>query len=250
MDHLLRRLCRRYGWRSAIEMPANGVLGMPGLKSIALARQGAAVSLVHPEAPLLARVARHWRQLGLQPQTVAAPPARLPLADGSADLAWSFCCVEKSPAPLKLLAEMFRVSRRHVLVLTQNLLSPGMLLHGLVHRRVAQRWDHGRPAWMGAPLVLRGMRRVCPALRVVELGGVDMPPWSDINMMARDLLPALIRGARPAPPPAWQEGTAPRAPASLPRPLALWHRLAERRCPGPLRMVLAHHPYVLAEVRR
>lgn len=245
---------RRFGWRRVAEVPANGVLGMPGLKSVALARVGCEVTLVHRQPEVLARVARQWQARGLSVHNVLFSGDNVPLDDGTVDLAWSFCHLEHEADPLCYLSEMTRVSSRHLLIFTQNILSWGVWLHRLVHLRVGQPWDHGALSLMDAGAVRAVMARVCPRLKVVEVGGVDLPPWVDINMRAVDILPALALGRQPSSAPDREPpstGHVPPDPGSwLPGPLLAWYRAVERRCPARLARLLAHHPYVLAEVVR
>lgn len=252
LAHCLVTLARRHGWQSVAEVPANGVLGLPGLKSLPLARLGLDVTLVHPGPEVLTRIASAWSDKGLRVRTVVGPPEAVPLPDGCVDLGWSFCALERSADPATALRELGRISKRHILLFVQNWLSPGIWLHALIHRRTGEPWDHGRLSLMSARAATELLGRALPGARVVERGGVDLPPWSDINMRAADLLPSLVLGRRPRTPPGWEQGPTlgpgPETP-SLPRVLHHWYRGLEQRVPRVLAALLAHHPYILVDVR-
>ena len=252
---LLQRLQRRWGWRRSLELPANGVLGLPGLKSVALARTGVVTTVAHPEGSLLERAEAAWRLMGLGGRFVAAPPHAVPLESSSFDLVWSFCAFEHLQHPRRGTAEMVRLSRRHVLIFIQNALLPGPWLHRLTHWRTGEEWDHGDTGRMDLPAVRSALVQAAAtngrSLRVIETGGADLPPWPDINMMLSDLLPSLLLGRPHSSPRTRTSSTAEVAACAeveLPTLLSLWHLLAERSCPGPLSALLAHHPYLLVEL--
>jgi hypothetical protein len=252
---LTERLVRRLGVQSVAEWPANGVLGVPGLKSMPLALCGCEVTLLNPSRPLLDGAREVWRAAGVaEPRLLVGDPEQA-LAQDAFDLVWSFCAFEHARDPDALARAMFAASRSHVLVFVQNAWMPGVHLHRLQHRLDGRRWDHGTPGAMRAGFVAARLRAL--GAEIVELGGCDLPPWPDINVKLprkpqRDLeFSEETRAYGPADP-ALTPAAAARIFASeraLPASvalLALWHDRVERVLPRWVLRILAHHPYVLA----
>jgi SAM-dependent methyltransferase len=255
---LTESIAEELGARTIAEWPANGVLGVPGLKSMPLAFGGRRVTLLNPSAELLEGAAGIWRAAGAPvPDLLVGDPENETAAPADAfDLVWSFCAFEHARNPEKLACAMTRVCRGHVLVFVQNAWMPGVHVHRLHHWMGRKRWDHGRLGLMRAEAVARLLQNA--GARVVELGGCDLPPWPDIDVR----LPrfgasesALLRAPRPYGPgdavlsPAAAAEVF-RRPARLSAPmrfLARWHDEVELRIPRAVLRFIAHHPYVLAK---
>lgn len=245
---------------SVAEWPANGVLGVPGLKSMPLALAGCDVTLLNPSRELLDGAARVWRAAAApEPACIIADPEDPP-DDLRArfDLVWSFCAFEHARSPERLARAMVRASRRYVLVFVQNAWMPGVHVHRLHHLLQGRPWDHGAPRIMRAEAVARELERA--GARVLSQGGADLPPWPDIDVRLprrkRDEA-LLVGGARPYGPgdPVLPPAEAARVferPARLSRPmqwLAAWHDHVEAALSPKVLRWIAHHPYVLSEVR-
>ena len=257
VGRLTERLVRRIGAHSVAEWPANGVLGVPGLKSLPLALAGCEVTLVNPSRALLDGTCEVWRAAGAPiPRCLALDPEsdeETPL--GEFDLVWSFCAFEHARDPDALARAMVRAARGFVLVFVQNAWMPGVHLHSLQHRLDGRPWDHGAVGAMRAGFVAKRLRAA--GAEIVELGGCDLPPWLDINVkLPRRCDPAveLRSGPRPYGPgdPVLSASGAARVFAEK-RPLppsiallALWHDRVESALPPWILRILAHHPYVLA----
>jgi len=260
LDRFLESLIERLEPARALEMPANGVMGIPGIKSLILAARGVDVTLAVPLEAVRVEVEELWRAIGLKAtiQTESYTSSSFP--PRTFDLVWNFCVYEHVPSTEALLREMVRVSRRYVLVLTQNKYNPGIPLHRLFHRLRREPWDHGELSHVAPHVVVRAMRAA--GARIVETGGLDLPPWPDINMQLRP--PASAERESYDPPYAELRPGVIRRPLQetidhiraltphygfWPRFYRAWHRL-ERVVPRQLLRFTAHHPYVLAEVPR
>lgn len=257
---LTEGLVRRLHARSVAEWPANGVLGVPGLKSMPLALAGCDVTLLNPSRELLDGALQIWRAAGapLPACVVADPEDSGAVPAGSFDLVWSFCAFEHAVSPDRLARAMLGASRRHVLVFVQNAWMPGVHAHRLQHRLQGRSWDHGRVTSMRAEAVAGHLRAAGASIR--ELGGCDLPPWPDIDVRlprprSETASASFREGPRPYGPgdptltPAAASAVFER-PASLSAPmrfLSAWHDRVEVRVPRGLLRFLAHHPYVLAE---
>jgi hypothetical protein len=257
VGRLTERLVRRIGARTVAEWPANGVLGVPGLKSIPLALAGCDVTLVNPSRELLDGTCQVWRAAGLAaPRCLALDPESDALApNGEFDLVWSFCAFEHARDTDALARAMVKAARGFVLVFVQNAWMPGVHLHSLQHRLDGRPWDHGAVSAMRAGFVAKRLRS--QGAEIVEIGGCDLPPWPDINVkLPRRAQPELEFRAGPRPygpsdPVLTASGAAQvfAGEKKLPKRialLALWHDRVERALPRWILRFLAHHPYVLA----
>ena len=165
-----------------------------------------------------------------------------------------------SRSPSALVSEMVRVASRWVLVVTQNKHNPGMPIHRLQHRLSGEAWDHGDMD-LAEPSVVSELLEAAGA-RVLEVGGVDLPPWPDINFQLRPpregepeqypesyqhLRPGQIRRRVEETIERIHQGRAPGSAWTL--FCRLWHRV-ECALGRRVRARAAHHPYVLAEVPR
>jgi SAM-dependent methyltransferase len=192
INRFLTALAEREGLGSVLEHPADGVTGQIGCNSLALGQHGRRVTLANPVPEALQAGGRHWQEAGVQAAgLVAGEVDRFPFAADSFDLVWSFCVFERFTNPEVLVAEMARVSRRYVLLMTQNAWNLGTGLHAAYHLARRQPWDHGsvrRMAAGAAKRVLRGAE-----LRVVDAGPIDTPPWVDTwDMPMRGYLRGLL----------------------------------------------------------
>ncbi|HEX4334383.1 MAG TPA: methyltransferase domain-containing protein [Polyangiaceae bacterium] len=258
IGELMESTARRLSAHTVAEWPANGVLGVPGLKSLPLAFAGCAVTLLNPSRTLLDGASEIWRASGAPSPAliVGDPEDGVAVRESSFDLIWSFCAFEHARDPDRLASEMVRVARGYVMVFVQNAWMPGVHLHRLHHRLGKQRWDHGAIGSMRAESVARRIERA--GAELVELGGCDLPPWPDLDVRLPRFgraQPTLKGAPRPYGPgdAVLSPSDAARVfdePARLSPPmrfLAGWHDHVERRIPRRILRWLAHHPYVLAK---
>jgi SAM-dependent methyltransferase len=163
----------------ALEAPADGLMGIPGMNSVVLARElGADVVVGSPSQALLSNAAPFWERLGLHDKVqFDVIDERFPYPDRSFDWVWNYCTFEHFNDAGALLREMKRVSRRYVCVVTQNAYNYGYPIHLLYHAWHRQPWDHGYSRWMKMGNLMRLFQQC--GLRVVERGCVDVPPWFD-----------------------------------------------------------------------
>ena len=258
VDRFLEDLLARLSPVRVLELPANGVMGVPGMKSLVLAARGAEVVLALPDEQVAAEVRSLWAAVGLNAELVVTPYERSAFAARSFDLVWSFCALEHVPNPDRLLREMVRVSRRYVLVVTQNPYNVGLPLHRGLHRWRGEPWDHGAIEDVGPQRVARLLRAA--GAEVITAGGVDLPPWFDINMQLRppaeaqpehyaDSYAHLRPGVRRRP--TEQIVTRMRSRTAArgfwPWLYRSWNRI-EGLLPAPLLALTAHHPFLLARV--
>lgn len=234
--------------RRVLEAPADGLMGVPGMNSVVLARElGAEVVLGSPSERLLANSAMFWERLGLRDQVAFRRMSeRFPEPDGSFDWVWNYCVFEHFEDARSLLLEMKRVSRRYVCVVTQNAYNYGYPIHQAYHLWHRQPWDHGHPRWMKMGNLTR-LFASC-GLRVVARGCVDVPPWFDtFDMHTRGKVKAFMK---PDSAESWfwsslQEGDM--AKLAQHRIIRFLERF-ESALFFPLDYAFAHHFYVIGEL--
>ncbi len=174
LDTLFRRLVRDLGIRTVLELPARGEKAMPSIYSLAFAAAGCDVTLVNAER----RSDWAWRELGLPVSHVDCPDVEHSGLPGAAyDLVWNFHSLSQREDPQALLAEMARLSARHVLFVAVNRYNPGFFSHRAVHRIFDVPWTHGDVRFMSPFFVRRFFRK--RGLSIERTGVVDTPPYPD-----------------------------------------------------------------------
>ncbi len=53
LNKFTSKMVKKYNISTVLEMPANGVMGMPGIKSLVFARMGCDVTVSHPSLEFL-----------------------------------------------------------------------------------------------------------------------------------------------------------------------------------------------------
>ena len=179
IDAYFRGLADKYGYKSMLEFPADGVTGVPGINSLEFARKGVKVTLSNPVPKMLETAKKVWERQGLLQMAEFVPSGieKLPFADNSFDMAWNYCMFERFTEPDFLVQELKRVSRKHVMIMTQNCWNSGTCVHFLFHKGLGLKWDHGYLKWMR----FKGIRECLlrNGLKIVETGSIDAPPWMD-----------------------------------------------------------------------
>lgn len=188
LNDFLLRLKARFHIRTVLEAPLFGMAGVSGINSVALAQAGCRVTLVDDHPRRLRGVARIWQELRLPVHLVCVTEwGRLPFADRSFDLAWEWAGLWYLPDPEGLLRELTRVSRRVVFVAMPNRWQVGYWLRKHVLDRDFFR--HVDEAWVDMGRIRRVL--VSAGARIVEEGVLDVPPWPDTVMPAREVLRRL-----------------------------------------------------------
>jgi SAM-dependent methyltransferase len=253
LNDYLDRLVDRFGIHSVLEAPLYGMAGVSGINSVQLARRGCQVTLVDWIGERLDGIAHIWGELQLPARFVQHRDfAHLPFEDGSFDMVWEWAGLWYLPDAEGLLRELARVSRKIVFVAMPNRLQVGYLLRKHVidrgfFRTVAERWvDMGR------------VKRVLgdAGVQLIEEGVMDVPPWPDTVMPAAEVLRRLgirsrslstrFSGAR------WSWSTMAYYLDQQPelRDRVMKYAWLDRaRLPWRIKLIWAHHRYVLGRAR-
>jgi SAM-dependent methyltransferase len=251
IDDYLRQLQTTRDIHTVLENPADGVTGVPGLMSLEFARNGGEVWLANPSQNMLDGARSVWEREGLvnRGHFTKCEVDGTPFDNDSFDLVWNYCMFERFGDPAPLVAEMKRVSKRYVMLMTQNVFNLGTVFHKIYHAMEHQDWDHGHDGQMTMPAIRRALRQ--QGMHIELEGTVDVPPWLDTwDMPLRGELKQLLAhiGAR------WQwrmeptsvsESSSARTKNSVPRTIG-FVREVENSLPTWFRLFQAHHLYILA----
>ncbi len=253
LNDFLLTLQKEHGIETVLEAPLFGMAGVSGINSVALARAGAAVTLVDDHAERLAAVRRIWGELDLPARFVHHTDwGRLPFPDAAFDLAWNWAALWYLPDPAALLGELARVSRNLVFVAMPNRVQVGYLLRKYVLERDFV--NHVDEGWADIRRVRRALEGA--GVRIIGQGVLDVPPWPDTVMPAADVLKRLgikskkLEGQFSGD--SWQWSTMAYYLGQQPD---LYERvmryawLDRARLPWRLKAVWAHHRYLLGVVR-
>lgn len=258
LNRFLSEMAERLNITSVLEFPANGVMGVPGIKSIILSLSGVSVTLANPRKEILQDAGRIWDALGLKPRLVACEVDAAPFREDSFDLVWNFCCFEHFADTSKVVCEMKRCSKMFILIEVQNIFNIGFMLHSLYHKIRGELWDHGERKAMDWRKVVEEYR-LC-GIGVLELDGNDMPPWPDINMRVGELFKESKEAGKNIKDsfrPNVETKSADEVVSLWSKPpkenqysarmffIRLWHDFVEGLTPRRVRVFLCHHPYVV-----
>ena len=246
IDEYLRRLQTKLEIKSVLESPADGVTGVPGVMSLEFARNGATVALTNPVQSMLDGAREVWKKGEFIDRVtlVNCEVDATPLPDDSFDLVWNYCMFERFSDPGALVSEMKRVSRRYVMIMTQNFYNFGTPFHKVYHAISGAEWDHG----YGSQMTMRAIRRAVldQGLKIEEEGEIDFPPWVDTwDMPLRGAMKQILSAVGKK----WEwkidSETHDSGGASSSR-LVNFVRDVELNLPQWFRRSQAHHLYILA----
>lgn len=172
-------LIEEFKVQKVLEFPCDGITGLLGINSLIFAQKNCDVTLCNMSMNLLRLTKSIWRALD-QPSVsmiLTSEDRCLPFPDDTFDLVWNFCMMERYGDPNGLIQEMKRVSRRLLLIMTQNWWNWGTAPHRFYHLYKKTTWDHGYKPYM----TFKGIRSIFKAndLKILREGGIDTPPIID-----------------------------------------------------------------------
>ena len=266
LDRFVSQMIDKYDITKVLEMPANGVMGIPGIKSLIFAELGCEVTVAHPSKDFLDGAKKIWDAFGLDANFAKSNWINSKFNDNSFDLVWNFCVFEHFDDPKRVIREMLRITKKYIFIEIQNVFNPGYPIHRLHHFVRREPWDHGSPSKMKLSRITNIIKELNAT--TVETGATDMPPWPDINIRLKEMVSKktsdLILNEEPASKlrPAVTIKPMNRiindiqpVEFSMKREIVLhlfdvWYRVVESKAPASVKKIFAHHPYVIAEKRR
>jgi hypothetical protein len=92
----------------------------------------------------------------------------------SPDLLWNFCEFENRKDTRSFFSDLEAFNPHHVLIVTQNKINPGTLLHYLYHKVLGKTWDHG---FLGRMTIkpIKEYSKTKQTYEVLEIGKFDAP---------------------------------------------------------------------------
>ena len=267
LDRFAVQMIDKYSISTVLELPANGVMGIPGIKSLIFAKLGCEVTVAHPSKDFLENAKRIWDGFGLDAKFVKTYWTNSTFRGDSFDLVWNFCAFEHFDDPKRVIREMLRVTNRYIFIEIQNVFNPGFPIHHFYHFLRREPWDHGNPSKMKLSSITNIINKLDAI--VVETGATDMPPWPDINIRLKEMVSKKAPDVNLNEDPASELRPAVEIKPmneiindilhvenlSLKRGVVLylfdiWYHVVESKAPASVKKIFAHHPYVIAEKRR
>jgi hypothetical protein len=176
LEYTLKRLVKKYGIRSAAEIPAVGVKAMPSIYSIGLGLSGCKVTLVNGEKKSLSV----WDKLGMLDLVEIYQCDEIHntgLDSDKYDFVWNFASFSTLDRKENVAQEMIRISKKYVAIFSPNCYNPGYLSHRTAHRLAKIPWSHGDVNFYSPRSTTSFLRS--QGLKIVDLGVFDTPPWPD-----------------------------------------------------------------------
>jgi hypothetical protein len=194
IHNFLRYLCEEYVIETAFEGPTDGMTGIRGINSMALAGAGVEVTLMLPEEQI-PYAQKAWTYEGLENKVRFAPFVSEHFADdmGGFDLVWNFNSIPQMQDTSVVMSQMARISKRFVLVFVGNKSNYGYYIHRLHHKKTGTPWEHGDVEAMNISRIEEQFSAL--GFRTVQKLLADVPFWPDIDTTLEevigDLLPIL-----------------------------------------------------------
>lgn len=237
-------LIQKYRIQTVLEFPCDGITGLLGINSLIFTQKNCDATLCNMSKNLLALSKRIWHALGQTSvdMILTSEDRCLPFPDNTFDLVWNFCMMERYGDPHDLVREMKRVSKRLVLIMTQNWSNWGTAPHKFYHSYKKKPWDHGYKKYM----TFEGIRSMIKAnnLKTLEEGGMDAPPIIDTwDTPIRGTLQSILKSMKMQ----WKWKAKTKTPEQQNSGLLKLFSSLEENLPEWFKRCQAHHLYVLAE---
>jgi len=255
LAEVLEAAMARTGATSVLHAPAFGMMGIPGLDAVFLARRGIRVGLLDFDAERLEAVRALWVELGLDPEVHLVPgpdPATWPeTLSADYDLVFSFAALWWFDDPSAVLAAQVRWAGRGVLSCVPNKNVFLKMRAKLWHKDLFDRLNEDA---LDSGVATAAAERA--GYVAVDTGLFDIPPFPDTSVPLAKVLRAAL-GRKTEEPSTGEEGAGgvwawsilPFLKGDQPDLEERVRRigLLERHLPAVIAPALAHHRYILFE---
>jgi hypothetical protein len=191
---LLERLAGELDVRSSLEGPIDGITGINGINSIALARIGVQTTVVLQNADLIRYAERFYEVENCRSHVNFICSRDLALRRRF-DLVWNFNCLPQREDHDAVLEQMSRCSRKYILVFTSNTWNYGFWIHRLHHIVEKELWHHGNIQVMNMRKISNSLRRM--GFQTVRHLYVDVPWWPDIDSPIEEVAGSFLPFLKP-----------------------------------------------------
>ncbi|MDD5772159.1 MAG: methyltransferase domain-containing protein [bacterium] len=174
---LLENLAKKNKLNSLLELNAVYIAHTPGFTSNMLTQDNFKAGVMVNSQDYDETVSA-WKEVGLYDKACIVKgddDTHTPFKDNEYDIVWNHSVFEKHANPEALVLEMKRISKKFVINFVYNYNNLGVKLHHWQHSLEKQEWDHGE-ILQSRMKTLTGVYKKC-GLKIVETGGVDVPPW-------------------------------------------------------------------------
>jgi hypothetical protein len=175
---LLESLAKELNIGSSLEGPIDGITGINGINSIALARIGVQTTVVLPQTNLIRYAQRFYEAENCASNVNFICSKDLALRR-QFDLVWNFNCLPQCGDHEAILEQMARCSRKYIVVFTSNTRNYGFCIHRLHHRVEKEPWHHGDIQVMNTRKISASLRKM--GFQTIRRLYVDVPWWPDID---------------------------------------------------------------------
>jgi hypothetical protein len=191
---LTGKLAKELGIRSSIEGPLDGITGINGINSLALARAGVKTTVVLPQEDLIHYAKLYYENERCQSMAEFICSKELS-SDSAYDLAWNFNCLPQVDDIDAVLARMAACSRKYILVFVPNILNYGFWLHSLYHRVKKEPWEHGNRTAMDPGKISKSLYKL--GFKTIRKLYVDVPWWPDIHTPIEEVATTFLPFLKP-----------------------------------------------------
>jgi hypothetical protein len=191
---LTERLGRELSIQSSLEGPIDGITGINGINSIALARLGVRATVVLPDMNLIRYARRYYEAENCQSHVSFICSNDLVLHK-QFDLVWNFNCLPQREDHEKVLEQMAGCSRKYIMVFTSNTRNYGFWIHRLHHVVEKELWYHGDIQIMNIRKISASLRRL--GFRTIRKLFVDVPWWPDIDSPIEEVAASFLPFLKP-----------------------------------------------------
>ena len=253
LNDFLEGLMRKHHIQTVLEAPLYGMAGASGINSVRFAQLGAHVTVVDVNEERLVEVRRLWDELGLLDRAefiYVSDPSSFPFANRSFDFVWNWAALWYLPNAILTLRDMARVSKKLVFTAMPNRMQMGYLLRKYLLEKEFFDWIEDE-SWANINKPRKVLERA--GMKLIDQGVLDVPPWPDTVMPARDVLQRLGfgRGAQARfEGESWQWSTMAYYTGEQPElkpQMDSYAFLEHAPIPWQLKVIWAHHRYILLE---
>ncbi|MEM7034465.1 MAG: methyltransferase domain-containing protein [Chloroflexota bacterium] len=188
LNDFLTDLAKKHEIKTVLEAPLYGMAGVSGINSYCFAQMGAEVTLIDNNSERLEGVQRIWGELNTPASFLYHTDlTQLPFDDNTFDFTWEWAGLWYLPDAAGLLRELVRVSRNLVFVAMPNNLQVGYLMRKYIIDR--DFFDTIDERWVQMGLIKKNLS--AEGLAFIDEGVLDVPPWPDTVMPAAEVLKRL-----------------------------------------------------------
>lgn len=226
LNRLLERITKEYRIKTALEYPIYGMAGLTGINSMSLTDFDVKVTLADDKR-YLEMAKKAWRMVKREAKFVEN------IKQLKVDFAYNFAVLWHRDEPEKTIDEMCRVSKI-VMICMPNPLNPCFQIRNLLGMLPKQK------KWASEKMITEKLKQ--NGFKIVETGLLDIPPWPDIVVSVKSLLPNFIKSKKWR----WSMLDYYLGEKSIKQKIERLYFIEDSWLPNIIKKLWAHHFYVIA----